>query len=81
MDYTFVHENILCLLTNCSANGHELHRPYIDPAELVRLARVKNNPKFTNWVRNALATADDTYRGWFAEIGISLENLINELDA
>ena len=81
-DYGFDHEiGVGCMLRNCEANGHSLHKPFIDPEELVRLALASKDKVRIERVKNMLAQADEQYKTWFEFVGIDLPNIISKLES
>lgn len=76
-DYGFHSETvILCVLDKCVEYCHNLSHPFIDPEDVMNLARRKGNEKHLENARKYLLHIKEIYGHFYERIGVNLNQFL-----
>lgn len=79
-NYGFDHELVIaCIIRGCFDQGHDLANPYIDPAEIVRVANEVGTPKAKKNARRKCLEMEATYRKFYKIEGLSVDSILEGL--
>ena len=81
-DYGFDHKLMAaCIIRGCFNHSHDLANPYIDPAEIVRVANEVGTPRANKNARRICLEMKATYEKFYEIEGISVDSILEGLGA
>ncbi|MEK6897776.1 MAG: hypothetical protein AABX28_00275 [Nanoarchaeota archaeon] len=76
-DYGFNHEEVIpCIIDGCVSYEYDLSRPFIDPVEVLNLAKENGNKNQIQNARNYLLHIRKVFGNFYQKIGINLNNFL-----
>ncbi len=78
--YGFDHELIAkCVLVGCFAYGHTLGSPFLDPAEIIRMANASGRPDFRQRARHLCAQIGERFGEHYRSAGAPVDEMLKQL--
>jgi len=79
-EYGFDHGLMFRCVALCGNYNFDLSKPYLDPAEVVRLANKDGSPKVKSLAREYCLGLEHRFGEFYKQLGISVEEIIKELE-
>jgi hypothetical protein len=74
-EYGFDHEKVAgCIISGCVNYGFDLSSPFIDPEEIIKIAKESKNAEYMKNARNYLLKVKEKFGQFYNRMGINLED-------
>jgi len=78
-EYGYDHHLMFKCVALCSNYNFDLSKPYLDPAEIVRLANKDGSPEAKSLAKKYCLGLEHRFGKFYKELGISVKEIIKEL--
>jgi hypothetical protein len=77
-DYGFDHELMFKCIMLCENYGHSLVRPFIDPVEVIRLAKQDGGGHVIEAAKKYCLDVDKRFGKFYERMGVSLQDILKQ---